>query len=205
MHTHTRIYKFRILVYARDFVCVSEKSFSLSHSVARAKPFGNGQGLNFLFPRPLLYIYTHIHLCALILVYMYIGGIRLYIVTRAKRNSAVDRRADFCLGFTIGIYIYLARRRRRRWRRRNGGCRTNTYLPTFIFLSTSAAVTFVCFYPLLIYNKSSKHVGFIISRVPLAPKLCNINVYVLGILDKLSTFAGFFSDVFISYILYRYS
>lgn len=105
MHTHTRIYKFRILVYARDFVCVSEKSFSLSHSAARAKPFGNGQGLNFLFPRPLLYIYTHIHLCALILVYMYIGGIRLYIVTRAKRNSAVDRKADFCLGFTIGIYI----------------------------------------------------------------------------------------------------
>jgi len=47
IRTHTSIYKFRIAVYAGDFVCVSEKSFSLSHSVARAKPFGNGHGIKF--------------------------------------------------------------------------------------------------------------------------------------------------------------
>jgi len=69
-HTHTRIYKFRTAVYARDLVCVcvGEIIFSLSHSVARAKPFGNGHGIKFPLSA-LVHIYTHIHLCALILVY----------------------------------------------------------------------------------------------------------------------------------------
>jgi len=106
--------------------------------------------------------YTRVH------TNIYIGVISLYIDTRAKRNAAADRRADFCLGFTISIYIYIF----------HGGVGGTgaavpipTYLPTFVFLSTSPAVTFVCFYPRLIYNKSSNRVGFIISRVPLAPKL----------------------------------
>jgi len=176
-HTHTRIYKFRTAVYARDLVCVcvGEIIFSLSHSVARAKPFGNGHGIKFPLSA-LVHIYTHIHLCALILVYthIYIGVISLYIDTRAKRNAAADRRADFCLGFTISIYISSTEASAER------GLPYQylpTYLPTFVFLSTSPAVTFVCFYPRLIYNKSSNRVGFIISRVPLAPKLY-IYIYI---------------------------
>jgi len=172
-HTHKCIYKFRIAVYARDFVYVSEKSFSLSHSVARAKPFGNGHGIKF----PLFRSCTHIpiYTCAHLYSCIYIGGISLYIDTRAKRNAAVDLRVDFCLGFTIGIYISSTEASASVAAAERG---LPTYLPSFIFLSTSTAVTFVCFYPRLIYNKSSNHVGFIISPVPLAPKLYNIYIYI---------------------------
>jgi len=70
-HTHTRIYEFRIAVYARDFVCVSEKSFSLSHSVARAKPFGNGHGIKFPLSA-LVHIYPYTPVRTYTRVYIYV-------------------------------------------------------------------------------------------------------------------------------------
>lgn len=130
--------------------------FTAFHS---RNPLGMAAGLNFRFPRPASYIYPY-------------TPVRTYV----RIYNAVDRRVDFCVDFTIYIYICT-----------EASVERGLHIPTvflLFLLSTSATVTRFRLF-LLPRPKSSNRVVFIIARST-RPRTIYIHIVLYWINSRLS-------------------